>query len=115
VSWGLFVHVKLPGQKKPSKSVLLYHEAPRASYIDYGTLNGERTFQTKMLATEKSSMFSRLRRSTSVACCTRTARTTPTWLFAARAKKATGAFASLKHCLFKRKDVTNEAKVAVYN
>jgi hypothetical protein len=33
----------------------------------------------------------------------------------ARVKEATGAFASLKHCLFKRKDVTNEAKVAVYN
>jgi hypothetical protein len=33
----------------------------------------------------------------------------------ARVKKATGAFTSLKHCLFKRKDVTNEAKVTVYN
>jgi hypothetical protein len=32
--FGLFVHIKLPGQKK-TKSVLLYHEAPKASYIDY--------------------------------------------------------------------------------
>jgi hypothetical protein len=38
--FGLFVHVKLPGQTK-SKSVLLYHEAPRASYSDYSTLDGE--------------------------------------------------------------------------
>jgi hypothetical protein len=29
--FGLFVHVKLPGQKK-SKSVLMYHSAPKASY-----------------------------------------------------------------------------------
>jgi hypothetical protein len=32
--------VKLPGQKK-SKSVLLSHGAPRASYSDYSTLDGE--------------------------------------------------------------------------
>jgi hypothetical protein len=31
--FGLLFHVKLPGQKK-SKSVLLYHEAPKASYSD---------------------------------------------------------------------------------
>jgi hypothetical protein len=37
---GLFVHVKLPGEKK-SKSVLLYHEAPTVSYCNYSTLDGE--------------------------------------------------------------------------
>ena len=35
--FGLFVHVKLPGQKK-SKSVLLYHEAPRSSHRDYSPI-----------------------------------------------------------------------------
>jgi hypothetical protein len=34
--FGLFVHVKLPGQKK-SKSVLLYHAAPKAAYRDFAT------------------------------------------------------------------------------
>jgi hypothetical protein len=38
--FGLFVHVKLPGQKK-SKSVLMYHSAPNASYQDFSTLDGE--------------------------------------------------------------------------
>jgi hypothetical protein len=35
-----FVHAKLSGHKK-SKSVLPYHEAPKASYSDYGILDGE--------------------------------------------------------------------------
>jgi hypothetical protein len=42
--FSLFVHVKLPGQKK-SKSVLLYHEAPKASYSNYVTLDGEDPFR----------------------------------------------------------------------
>jgi hypothetical protein len=37
--FGLFVHVKLPGQKK-SKSVLMYHSALKASYQDFSTLDG---------------------------------------------------------------------------
>jgi hypothetical protein len=38
--FGLFVHVKLPGQKK-SKSVLLYHAAPKASYTNFATFDDE--------------------------------------------------------------------------
>ena len=38
--FGLFVHVKLPGQKK-SKSVLMYHSAPKASYSDFSAFDGE--------------------------------------------------------------------------
>ena len=33
----------------------------------------------------------------------------------ARIRQANGAFGSLLKCVFKRKDVTKEAKVAVYN
>jgi hypothetical protein len=36
--FGLFVHVKLPGKKK-SKSVLMYHSAPKASYQGFSTLD----------------------------------------------------------------------------
>jgi hypothetical protein len=38
--FGLFVHVKLPGQKK-SKSVMMYHSALKASYKDFSTFDGE--------------------------------------------------------------------------
>jgi hypothetical protein len=38
--FGLFMHVKLPGQKK-SKSVLLYHAAPKASYTNFATFDDE--------------------------------------------------------------------------
>jgi hypothetical protein len=108
--FGLFVHVKLPGQKKP-KSVLLYHEVPKASYSDYCTLDGEdfsdinigggRSIHVEFLAKYLGSVL----RSNGKDDADVTA----------RVKEATGAFASLKHCLFKKKDVTNEAKVAVYN
>jgi hypothetical protein len=37
--FGIFVHVKLPGQKKP-KSVLMYDSAPKASYQGFSTLDG---------------------------------------------------------------------------
>jgi hypothetical protein len=38
--FGLFVHVKPPGQKK-SKSVLLYHATPKASYTNFATSDDE--------------------------------------------------------------------------
>jgi hypothetical protein len=111
--FGLLIHVKLPGQKK-SKSVLLYHyhEAPKACYSDYDTLDGEDLSDDidvgdgNSIHVESSAKYlgsvlhSNGKDDADVT---------------ARVKKATGAFASLKHCLFKRKDVTNEAKVAVYN
>ena len=108
--FGLFVHVKLPGQKK-SKSVLLYHEAPKASYRNYSTLDGEdfsdidvgdgKSIHVESPAKYLGSLLHSHGKDDADVT--------------ARVKKATGAFASLKHCLFKRKDVTNEAKVAVYN
>ena len=38
--FGLFVHVKLPGQNK-SKSVLLYHAAPKASYTNFAAFDDD--------------------------------------------------------------------------
>jgi hypothetical protein len=73
--FGLFVDVKLPGQKK-SKSVLLYHRLrglPTATTAP----STVKTFQTYMLVTARASMSS-LRPSTLAACCTPTARTTLT-------------------------------------
>ena len=108
--FGLFVHVKLPGQKK-SKSVLLYHEAPKSSYRNYSTLDGEDLSDIdvgdgKRIHVESSAKYlGSLLHSNGKDDADVTA----------RVKKATGAFASLRHCLFSRKDVTNEAKVAVYN
>jgi hypothetical protein len=109
-NFSLFVHVKLPGQRK-SKSVLLYHEAPKASYRDDSTLDGEdlsdiNVGDGKSIHVESSAKYlgsvlhSNGKDDADVG---------------ARVKKATATFANLKHCLFKRKDVTKEAKVAVYN
>jgi hypothetical protein len=91
--------------------VLLYHEAPKSSYRNYSTLDGEDLSDIdvgdgKSIHVESSAKYlGSLLHSNGKDDADVTA----------RVKKATGAFASLRHCLFSRKDVTNEAKVAVYN
>jgi hypothetical protein len=87
--------------------------APKASYSDYRTLDGEDLSDVdvgdrKSIHVESSAKYlgsvlhSNGKDDADVAA-------------RVKKKKATGAFASLRHCLFSRKDVTNEAKVAVYN
>jgi hypothetical protein len=39
--FGLFVHVKLPGQKKSKSVLLLYHAAPKASYTNFAAFDDE--------------------------------------------------------------------------
>ena len=108
--FGLFVHVKLPGQKK-SKSVLMYHSAPRASYRDFSTFDGEcfddidvgggSSIHVEPSAPYLGSLL--------------TSDGKDDEDVALRIRKASGMFGSLQACLFKQKGFSNETKVAVYN
>jgi hypothetical protein len=104
------VHVKLPGQKK-SKSVLIYHSVPKASYRDFSTFDGEcfddidvgggSSIHVEPSAPYLGSLL--------------TADGKDDEGVALRIRKVNGMFGSLQACVFKPKGFSNEAKVAVYN
>jgi hypothetical protein len=91
--------------------VLLYHAAPKASYTNYATFDGEDFDGVHVGGGASTHVES-------------SAKYLGSWLspdgkdtmnVKKRIKQASGAPGSLLKCVFKRKDVTSGAKVAVYN
>jgi hypothetical protein len=106
--FGLFVHVGT--KEKKSKSVIVYHAAPRACYNDYSTFDGADFSDVDLgsgatMHIEESAKYlgSIIHRDG-----------TDTADVDARIRSAKGAFGALRQCLFARKDVTLEGKRAVY-
>ena len=110
--FGLEVHVKQPGQTDPSKSVVLFYPKPARCYANKVTFDGvDLTGHRHRQWTQSVTVVEEVKYLGSYAArAGNDLRDVE-----ARIDKASKAFGALKHCLFKSKDVSIEAKRGVYN
>ena len=109
--FGLEVHVKQPGQTDPSKSVVLFYPKPARCYADKETFDGVDLTDIDIGNGQSVTVVEEAKYLGSYAArAGNDLRDVE-----ARIDKASKAFGALKHCLFKRKGVSIEAKRGVYN
>jgi hypothetical protein len=110
--FGLEVHVNPPGQTDLSKSVVLFYPKPARCYADKEAFDGVDLTDIDIgngqsVAVVEEAKYLGSSYATRAGNDLRDVE--------ARIDKASQAFGALKHCLFKSKDVSIEAKRGVYN
>jgi hypothetical protein len=108
--FGLEVHVKKAGQTEGSKSVVLFYPKPARCYDDKATFDGVDLSDIDIGNGDSVSVVEEAKYLGSYA--TRAANDLRD--VEARISKASQAFGAIKHCLFRRKDVSTIVKRSAY-